>query len=65
MDSQLLLHRPAAPVPGQSVADLDADHLNGRQTVEHERLPVLAARLAEREEAAGGILSGLIKKPKL
>jgi len=65
MDSQLLLHRHAGPVPEDAPADPDVKHLNGREIAEHEVSPVLAARRAEREEAAGGILSGLIRKPKI
>ena len=65
MDSQLLLHRPAVPAAEESANDPDAEHLNGRPTVDYERDLVREARRAERAAAADGILSGLIKKPKL
>lgn len=60
--SDLFLHRSAA-AEEDSAADPDADHLNGRETAEHERDLVLEARRAERQAAAEGILSGLIRKP--
>ena len=66
MDSaELLRPRVTAAAEEESRSDPDVKHLNGREIAEHEVDPVLAARRAEREEAAGGILSGLIKKPKL
>lgn len=66
MDSQLLLHRPAVPVPEESANDPDVEHLNGRETVDHERALLREARRAERAEAETGMLAGLIRpRPKL
>lgn len=65
MDGEMILHRRIDPVPEDAPASPDIKQLNGREIAEHEVDPVREARLAERAEAADGILSGLIKKPRL
>lgn len=65
MDGATILRRSVDPVPEDAPASPDIKQLNGRPVAEHEVDPVLAARLAERQAAADGILAGLIKKPRV
>lgn len=62
---EVLLRRPVAPTQEDPPVEVDVKQINGREIAEHEVVPVLRARLTEREAAADGILGGLIKKPRL
>jgi len=65
MDQGDTILRRRYDAPEDPAGDPDVDHLNGRETADHERKLVLEARRAERAAAADGILSGLIRTPKL
>ena len=65
MDQGETILRRRYDAPEDPAGDPDVEHLNGRETADHERKLVLEARRAERAAAADGILSGLIRQPKI